>query len=107
LENELKAKEAILAEQIKKMETIRSNISQIQENQKREDSEKISKLMETLVTMSPKAAAKVISSIDEKLAVAIMLKTDNQRLAKILNVMDAKNSTRLSEALAGVNKKNE
>jgi flagellar motility protein MotE (MotC chaperone) len=54
--------------------------------------------------MSPKAAAKLISSMDDSLAVSVMFQMDTQRLAKILNLVEPKKSTELSEKLVGLSK---
>lgn len=100
-ETELKAREQALSEQLKNLEKIREEISQIKKEKNKEADQKIAQLTETVLTMSPKAAAKMLSALDEKLSVEIMLKMDTQRLAKIMNLMDSSHSSKLSELMAG------
>jgi flagellar motility protein MotE (MotC chaperone) len=101
-ETELKSRESILEEQLKKLEATRDEIAKIQVKQGKEAEEKVDRLVETVLTMSPKSAAKLLASLDDQLAVSTMSKMDTLRLGKILNVMDPNRSSRLSEMMAGV-----
>lgn len=101
-EQELKAREKALEDEISKIQAIRDDIASRESLSKRENEEKVNKLVETFETMSPKSASQVLSSLDETLAVATMSKMSTQRLAKLLNVMEPSRSTRLSEIMAGV-----
>jgi flagellar motility protein MotE (MotC chaperone) len=101
-EKELELKEQALNEEFKKIEIVRDQISQTVGAKKKESEEKVAKLVETILTMSPRAAAKMLSTIDDELAVAVVSQMDTQRLAKILNVMEPKRSSKLSEMMAGV-----
>jgi len=101
-ETELKAKEQALNEEFKKIDLVREDISKVDGARKKENDEKVNKLVETFETMSPKAAALLVASVDESLAVAAMAKMSTPKLAKIMNVMEPKRSSRLTELLAGV-----
>lgn len=101
-EAEIQAREQALNEQLKQLEVLRDEIAQIDATKKKENQEKVNKLIETVEAMSPKAAAKLISTIDERLAVATMKGLTTQRLGKIMNLMEPGPSSRLSELLAGV-----
>jgi flagellar motility protein MotE (MotC chaperone) len=108
-EQALAAKEAELAaaqrdaeEQLKKIQAVRDSIAASQELAKSENQEKVAKLVSTFEGMSPKAAAKLMSEIDESLAVATMAQISTQKLSKIMNVMEPERASRLSELLAGV-----
>ena len=101
-EAELKIRESAISEELKKLTSDREAIQKVQLEQSKEAEEKRAKLIETLLAMSPKAAAKVISSIDDALAVSVMFQMDTPRLAKILNLIDPKRSTQLSEKLVGL-----
>ena len=103
-EAELKVRENSIAEEMKKLALDRSAIQKVQNEQSRESEDKKSKLVETLLAMSPKAAAKLISSMDDSLAVSVRFQMDTQRLAKILNLVEPKKSTELSEKLVGLSK---
>jgi flagellar motility protein MotE (MotC chaperone) len=101
-EAELRAREKALEEELKKIQQVRDDIARIQGARQKEDDERVAKIVETVETMSPKAAAPMLSTMDESLAVAAMAKTSTLKLAKIMNVMETKRSARLSELLAGV-----
>jgi flagellar motility protein MotE (MotC chaperone) len=101
-EAELDAREKALNESLKKLEAIREEIARAEEISKKDNEEKVSKLVETVQTMSPKAAAQLLSNIDEPLAVATMARMDVSKLAKVMNIMESGKSARLAESLAGV-----
>lgn len=98
-EEELKAKEQALNEEIKKLSEVRDSISKIQEGKAKEFQERVSKLVETFLSMSPKASAKLLATLNNDLAVASMIQMDNQKLAKIMNLMEPKRASELSELM--------
>lgn len=104
-EQELKARETALGEEVKKLEEIRNEITglRIIENKKRE--ERVAKLIETMEKMSPQAVAKMINKINDDLAVEAMSKISTERLAKIMNALDPVRSSALSEQLVALGKK--
>lgn len=101
-ELELKAREQAMAEELKKIEATRDDIAKIDHIRRKENEDKVTKLVETFQTMSARACSRIMSDLDETLAVATMSKMDTEKLAKVLNVMDPKKSSRLTELLAGV-----
>lgn len=101
-EAELKALEQAVNEEFKKLDQARSDIAKIEGLKKKENQEKVAKIVETLETMSPKPASALLSSLDEPLAVTAMEQMSTQKLAKIMNIMEAGRSSRLTELLAGV-----
>lgn len=101
-EAEVAAREIALNEELKKIEAIRDEIKQAGGQSASEEEAKIAKLVETFETMSPKAAAQVVSSIDERLARDAMARISSAKLGKILSAMDGAKSARLTESLAGV-----
>jgi flagellar motility protein MotE (MotC chaperone) len=101
-ENELKTREKALDEQLAKIEQVRDDVEKIDGARKKENDEKVAKLVETIQTMSPKAASALLGALDETLAVATMARMDTPRLAKIMNLVDAAKAARLTEILAGV-----
>jgi flagellar motility protein MotE (MotC chaperone) len=105
-EADLKSREKILNEELKRLEELRDIVSKVQQVKKKEDSEKVAKLVETILTMSPKAAAKMIANLDDQLAVESMLQMDTVKLAKIMNLLDPKKSSQLSELMAGNSRSN-
>lgn len=103
-ELELKAREAAVSEEIKKLNEVRDSITKVDEANKKDHAERLDKLTETVFTMNPKSAAKLLSSLDDELAVSIISKMDTQKLAKIINLMNPEYSSHLSEMLAGIKK---
>lgn len=101
-ETELKAREHDLAEEVKKLDLAREDFAKAQVLKKAENDAKVAKLVETFLNMSPKAASKILSTLDDSLAVAVLTKMDTDKLAKIMNVMDPARSSQLSEMIAGI-----
>ena len=101
-ESELQQREKSIAEEMKKLDILRDTIEKTQALNKAQQDAKVNRLVETVLTMSPKAAAKLLSSVNETLAVSVMNLMDTARLGKILNVMDTGHSSRLSELMTGV-----
>jgi flagellar motility protein MotE (MotC chaperone) len=99
---DLKARETALGEEMKKLEQARDDLSKSVAARAKENDEKVTKVVETLETMNPKAASKLLSDIDETLAVASIARISTPKLAKIMNVMETGHSSRLTEILAGV-----
>jgi len=101
-ESELKARELALSDEMAKLADARDEIGKADGAKKKEAEAKVTKLVETLESMSPKAAAPLVASLDEALAVQAMSRLSTTKLAKLMNVMDPIRSTRLSEIMAGV-----
>jgi flagellar motility protein MotE (MotC chaperone) len=101
-EQELDARQTALETEIKRLDTLKAEISQIGQKQKNQHEEKVSKLIETFETMSPKAVAQLLAGLEESLAVLAMERMDTTKLAKVMNLLEVQKSTRLSELLAGV-----
>lgn len=101
-EQELKEREKAMAEELKKVQAIRDEINKTDELRKKQNEEKVAKVIETMSTMSPKASAKVLAELDNALAVEVLIKMDTAKLAKIMNLLDPKRASELTEILAGV-----
>jgi flagellar motility protein MotE (MotC chaperone) len=101
-EDELAQKEQALQEELKSLEVVRDEIKQAQSIGTAKNEEKIGKLVETIESMSPKAAAAIVGGVDERLAVEAMSRLTSQKLGKILAAMEPTKSAHLAEKLAGV-----
>jgi flagellar motility protein MotE (MotC chaperone) len=101
-ENELRSMEQGIREELKKLTLAREEIVKLNELRKKENQEKVTKIVETVESMSPKAAAALFGTLDDALAVTAMERISTAKLAKIMNVMEPGRSTRLTELLAGV-----
>jgi flagellar motility protein MotE (MotC chaperone) len=101
-EEELTQKEQALQEELKSLEVVRDEIKQAQSIGSAKNEEKIGKLVETIESMSPKAAAAIVGGVDERLAVEAMSRLTSPKLGKILAAMEPTKSASLAEKLAGV-----
>jgi len=99
---EITAREKALVEELKKIENIRDEIKQINTTKIQKNEEKVAKLVETLESMSPKAAASIVANIEESLAVEAMARLSSLKLSKVLAAIEPKKSSQLAEALVGV-----
>lgn len=101
-EEEIAAKERALEEELKKLDKVRDEIKLASGIGDAKGEEKISKLAETFESMNPKAAAAIVITIDERLAVEAMTRLSSTKLGKILAAMDPNKSGNLAEKIAGV-----
>ncbi|MEO5970855.1 MAG: hypothetical protein ABIQ95_13085 [Bdellovibrionia bacterium] len=101
-ESDLKTREKVIADELQQLEKIRDDIAHTNDQKAKEKEARVTKLVDTFLTMSPKSAAKVLAGLDDSLAVLAISQMDTLRLAKIMNNMDPKRSSKLSELLAGV-----
>jgi len=83
------------------LDEIQKQIKVSQDQLAAKDEEKIAKLVEMFESMSPKAAAQIVGSVDLKLATQAMSRVTPQKLGKILAAMPSQKSSQLTEALAG------
>jgi flagellar motility protein MotE (MotC chaperone) len=101
-ESEIAAREKALSEEFAKLKEIRDQISVQEQVNSKQNEEKVAKLVETIEAMSGKASAALLAEMDEALAVAAITRISTPKLAKIMNTMEAKRSSRLVETMAGV-----
>src|SRR6185437_3882333 len=69
---------------------------------KQASAEKVAKVVATLEGMSPKAAAQMLTDLDDGLAVSAIAQMSTTKLSKVMNALDPKRAARLTELLAGV-----
>ena len=98
---ELDAQQDAIDQEMKKLLELRDSLKKETGAQTQAQADRVTKLVETLLTMSPKAAAKVVANLDDQLAVQTMRQMDTLKLAKILNLVEPERSAELSELLAG------
>ena len=103
-EAELKAKERAVDEEYKKVLAAKDELEVLRGGLKKENEEKIAKIVETLESMSPKSSAQLLSTLDEPLAVKAIQRLSTQKLAKVLAGMEPARAARLTEVMAGVDK---
>lgn len=101
-EAELKARETAINDELKKLQDMRDEITKIDTSRRQENQEKVAKVIETLQSMSPKASAQLLTTLDDALSVSVISQMDTVKLSKIMNIMDPKRASKLTELLAGV-----
>ncbi len=101
-ESELIAREKALEEELKKISLVRDDIARIEGASRAQNESKISRIVETVEAMNPKAAAKMLSALDETLAVGAIERLSTPKLGKIMNLLEPETSSRLNEVMAGV-----
>jgi flagellar export protein FliJ len=97
---EIQAKEKVLTDRLEELEKRRAELSGLESRESRENDVRIGKLVDTVEAMSPKASAKLLSEVDPKIAVEAMQRIETDKLARIMNGMDAKIASRLTELMA-------
>ena len=99
-EKALSSQDAAVKEELAKLDSTRAEIQGVHAKSMAEREEKVNKLMETLETMSPKAAAAVLNGVDDELAVTALSRLTNVKAGKILSNLHPDKSARLSEIMA-------
>ena len=99
-EKELAAQQVAIKEEMNKLELRQGEIQNIKAKELAANEEKVSKLIETLETMSPKAAAGVLGGVDEELAVTALSRLTSVKAGKILSNLKNDKSSKLSELMA-------
>lgn len=100
-EKALQRREQDLDDKIRKLESLRASIRGEMDEQKKNNEERVLKLVSVMETMSPKSASGVLETIDDGLAVEVLKRIETKRMAKILNIMDKNRSAKLSELMTG------
>lgn len=106
-EAELQAREKALDEKITELKKLREEIDQKEVAELQSKEEQVNKVVETLEKMSPVASAQLLTTLDERLAVAVLGKLSTQKLAKTMAKMNPDKSARLSELYSGLKPKNQ
>jgi flagellar motility protein MotE (MotC chaperone) len=99
-QKELDAQLQAVKDELAKLEGKQSEIQNNRAKELAANEEKVNKLIETLETMSPKAAAGVIGGVDEELAVTALTRITSVKAGKILSNLKNDQSARLSELMA-------
>jgi flagellar motility protein MotE (MotC chaperone) len=99
-QKDLDAQLKAVKEELAKLDTKQGEIQNNKAKELAANEEKVNKLIETLETMSPKAAAGVIGGVDEELAVTALTRITSVKAGKILSNLKNDKSSRLSEMMA-------
>ena len=99
-EKEAEAQLKAVKEELAKLENRQTEIQSSRARELAANEEKVNKLIETLESMSPKAAAGVLGGVDEELAVTALTRITSVKAGKILSNLKNEKSSRLSEMMA-------
>lgn len=100
-EKGIKERERELDAKIAEMERMRAAVTGELEAQRKNNEERVVKMVGVFEAMTPKSAAAVFETLDEWLAVDVLKRMDLKRVAKIMNIMDKSRSAKLSELMTG------
>ncbi len=100
-EKQLKEQEKSIDQKLKELDALRAAVTQDFDSQKKNNEERVLKIVTVFETMSPKSAASVLENLDDWLAVEVLKKMDFKKIAKLMNIMDKSRSAKLSEMLTG------
>ena len=89
-----------IKEELAKLDGKRSEEQVTRQKELAAREEQVNKLMETFEGMSPKAAAQVLGSVEDELAVMALSRLTSLKAGKILGNLKADKSARLSEMMA-------
>ena len=101
LERELHKQKLEIEKRITKLESVRRNISSTLKKRVSVDKKKVEKLVGFYSSMKPAKAAKIISDINEDLAVEILSTMKKKSAAQILDKISTVKAQALSEKFAG------
>ena len=96
-EEGLREHEQEIERKIQSLRKMREEITSLLKKKKKFDEKKVGNLVSLYSRMQPQAAAQVIRSMDEDLAVSILSRMKKLKAAEVLNRLDAKKSQRLTE----------
>ena len=106
LETELQEQKEEIEKKIRYLEGVRSKVASMLKERVAINEEKVKKLVDFYSNMKPQNAAKIISRIDEDLAVAVLGKMKKLNAAEIMNRLAPLKAQKLSEKFAGYQKYN-
>ena len=105
LEEDLHKQKVEIEGQLKELNKMRREISSVLDKKVVADKESVQKLVAVYSNMKPLNAAKIISNIDEELAIKVLSKMKKQNAAAILDFIEPKKAQTLSEKYAGLQKR--
>lgn len=103
-EKRIKEREQALDVKIKELQTLRDAINVKVEEKRKDNEERVIKLVNVIETMNPKSASGVMETLEDSLAVEVLKKMSNVKMAKLMNIMDKARSAKLSELMTGYDK---
>ncbi len=105
LDEELQKQKEELDKRLVEIEQVRKTIANQLEEKVKVDQERVDQLVSFYSTMKAQQAAKIIETLNEDLAVEVLLKMKKKSAAEVLNLMAADKAQRLSEKFAGYRRK--
>ncbi len=105
LDEELQKQKGELDKRLVEIEQVRKTIANQLEEKVKVDQERVDQLVSFYSTMKPQQAAKVIETLNEDLAIEVLLKMKKKNAADVMNLMASEKAQRLSEKFAGYRRK--
>ncbi len=96
----LKRLEAEVDKKLDQMKRLRLHLEELLAQKKRAEQQRILNLSKMYAKMNPEKAARLLSTVDQDLAVAVIEKMKIKAAAKILDHLDKKTAVRLSTAFS-------
>lgn len=106
MEEELQKQRESLEKRLAEIEGVRKNIANQLEEKVKVDKDRVEQLVQFYSTMKPQQAAKIIESLNEDLAIEVLVKMKKKSVAEIMNLINPEKAQRLSERFAGYRVKN-
>ncbi len=106
-EKEILAQKSAVKAELTKVEAASADQQGVKAKESAEREEKVNKLVETFDGMSPKAAAQVLSGVDDELAVTVLSQLPSVKAGKILANLKPAQSSKFSELMAYGKKNNQ
>ena len=105
MEESLRVQTTEIEKKIQQLDEIRKQIAEKLEHKVEVDQERVNKLVDFYSNMKAQNAAKVFETIDEDLAVEVLIRMKKKNAADIMNLLPAEKSQILSEKFAGYRNK--
>lgn len=105
LDEELQKQKEELDKRLVDIEQVRKSIANQLEEKVKVDQERVDQLVSFYSSMKAQQAAKIIETLNEDLAVEVLLKMKKKSAAEVMNLMAADKAQRLSEKFAGYRRK--
>ncbi len=105
MEEDLHKQKAEIEVRIKKLESIRANISGVLKERVEVDEQRVTTLVDFYSNMKPKQAAEVFNTLNEDLAIEVLGRMKKKNAAAIMNLLEPAKARTLSEKFTGYKKR--
>jgi len=96
----------LIQEKLKRLEEVRSQLDSDLAERRKQDSERIQKLVQVVEKMRPQAAAQFMESVSNELAIEILERLSIEKGSKIFNLIKRESLARIGERFVGMEAEN-